>query len=157
MADIKIDYNRGVHKQKTRTGIEVYMFLDEPGVYYSSQMTQVTEDLAQEAGFPVDKWRKLRLKKERLIAFNKVLEEELELSTVATKKTVKERGGWAIVTTGFGRFFIEDPDGTVVSDRTLTKEEAEAVFDKLVPKEGKGVASATKGNKSLSEEKAAAQ
>lgn len=152
MSDPKIDYNRGVHKQKTVTGIEVYMFLDEPGVYYSAQGSQLPEEVASEAGFPIDKWRKLRLKKERTVAFNKALEEELEIEGQATKKVIKEREGWAISTSGFGKFFIEDPDGMVISNRTLTKAEAEKIFDKLVPPPIEA-----KGKKSLSEEKAAAQ
>lgn len=131
----KIDYNRGVIKGKDQTsGVAVYMYIDTPGVYLSEQGTQVTAELAKKAGFDVDKYRVARLKSERLAKAKHIIEQELEADN-SKKKAIKEKNGWAIVHLGFGRHVIEDPDGNEMTERQLTREEAEVVFEQLIPDE----------------------
>jgi hypothetical protein len=134
----KIDYDRGVMKSvQPSTGVEVYMYLDEPGVYRNAFGDVITEKLAQEAGFDVEKFRKARIRRERMADAKRAIEEELDHSDVQTK-VVKQRNGYALVSMGFGRYNIEDPDGQPLTDKPLTKQEAEAVFDKVVPDDTKG-------------------
>jgi hypothetical protein len=129
----KIDFDRGVIIGKDQaTGVNVYMYADTPGIYLNVQGLPVTTELAARAGFDIDKYYKARVKRERMAAAKAVIEQELDENN-SKKKVIKERNGWAIVALGFGKHVIEDPDGQSVSERTLTGEEAQVVFDHLVP------------------------
>ena len=133
MAREQINYDRGVMKSiHAKTGVEVYMYLDEPGVYLNAYGTQVTEKLAGEAGFNIVQLRAARVRRERMADAKEQIEAELAIQG-PKRVIVKTRAGFAIIGSGFGRHNIEDPDGVVLNKKALTKEEAEVWFDQIAP------------------------
>lgn len=136
---LHVNYNRPLHKKvDAATGIEVYMYLDMPGVYYNSFETEVAESLAEAAGFDVAKYAKARKKRELMAIAMKGIEHQLEMQeeNPPEKEVVEERGGFAIVHIGMDRHIIEDPDGGKLVDKPLTLAEAEAALNQLVPIDG---------------------
>lgn len=129
----KIDYNRGVMFQSdAATGINVYMYLDNPGVFLSNQGTEVAPELARSAGFDVEKLTKERQLRERMSEAMKAIRAELALGE-ENKTVVVEREGFKLVDIGVGRFQVLGPDGDVLTKDPLPKEQAELLMDQLVP------------------------
>lgn len=129
-----IDYNRGVMKlQDNATGVSVYMYLDDPGVYLSGQGTEVDISLARQAGFEVDKQLKQKLLKERLATAMAGIQAELETGE-KDQTVLLERDGFKLVDLGLGRHQVLSPDGDSLVPNPLPKEQATLLFEQLVPK-----------------------
>jgi hypothetical protein len=134
MGVLKVDYNRPLLKKVDKnTGIEVYMYLDLPGVYYNSYEVAVSDALAASAGFDVVKFGKMKKRREQLAIAMEAIDADLEMQEYnEQREVVLEKGGFSVVAIGLGRHIIEDPDGGKLVDRPLTLEEAKAALDKLV-------------------------
>jgi hypothetical protein len=130
-----IDIDRGVTLKITGDGVEVYMYKDTPGVYLNAYSQPVTEELAMRAGFDTQSLGKQRKRREMLAKAALMIDVELENEDVelGKRKIVKERNGYTISSIGIGRHIINDPDGQQLHERPLTKEQAELLFDELVP------------------------
>lgn len=137
MGVLKVDYNRPlIKKAEAKTGIEVFMYLDTPGVYLNSYELPVSESLAEAAGFDTAKYGKMRKRRELMALAKKGIEEQLALEEENdVKEVVQERGGFSIVHIGLGRHVIEDPDGGQIVANHLTLAEAEAALNQLVPQD----------------------
>jgi hypothetical protein len=133
MLNGSIDINRGVTLCVTTDGVEVYMYKDTPGVYLNAYGKPVTEALAARAGFDVEKLGKARRRREMIAQAAQIIDDELDSDSV-TAKVAKERDGFRLVNIGLGRHVIEDPDGQRLTPTPVTKEQAERLFDELVPK-----------------------
>lgn len=132
-----IDYDRGVHKRTDLvSGVNIYMYVDDPGVYYNEHGTQVDEQLARQAGFPVDEQVKKRELKKRLKAAHDAIMKELQVAA-ETKVVVKEKKGFSIVDIGLERHQILSPEGDVLTEHPLPRAEAEKVLDMIVPDDEK--------------------
>lgn len=132
---MKIDYNRGVLKKVVpQSGVNVYMYKDEPGVYRNKFGTVVADTLAIAAGFDVDYYGKLKTKKEKMAVALAAIEKELELAGEA-REIVAEKSGWKVIGIGLDRYMVEDPDGTVVNDNPLSRIQADRLIGELVPDE----------------------
>lgn len=130
-----IDYDRGVVKRKHPSGLELYMYMDEPGTYRNAFGNEVEETLAKEAGFKVDSLRLAKLKKERMAEAMSQIEAEL---ADEKREVVKEKDGFKVVSIGLGRHIVEGPDGTSLTDTPIPKEMAETILERLVkPQEKK--------------------
>ena len=134
MGVLKIDYNRGVMKKvDQKTGIEVFMYLDMPGVYYNAFEKKVPEDTAKGADFDVAKYGKMKRQRELMAKAMNAINEQLGMEEYAEKpQVIEERNGFKIVHIGLGRHVIEDPEGGKIIERPLTLEEAKVALDKLV-------------------------
>src|SRR6266699_464625 len=111
-----IDYDRGVHiRTHHSTGVDVYMYVDNPGVYLSAHGTPVSEALAREAGYPVDEQVKQRELNKRLRAAHAAVYAEMNAGEAA-QEIVEERDGFTIVSIGLGRHIIKSPDGDQLTD-----------------------------------------
>lgn len=130
--NLKIDYDRGVTKKLHPTGVAVYMYADEPGVYRNAFGTIVSDELAEQAGYDLKQLGKLRLKRERMAAAMEAINAELESGEIE-RIVVEERDGFQLVDIGYDRFNVEDPDGNVLNPVPLTKVQAKPLFDKLAP------------------------
>lgn len=127
-----IDLNRGVERRTHQSGTAVFMYLDTPGVYLNAFGTEVAESMAGEAGFPIEKYRKERLKQERLQAAKSAIEAEFATMGGGVREVSKERNGFLLVHLGSGRYNIEDPDGNVLNaGGPIDKTAASRVFDQL--------------------------
>jgi hypothetical protein len=124
---MNIDYNRGVQKQVYQ-GVDVYMYLDDPGVYLNAFGSEVDESLAKNAGYDVEKWGKLRKRKELMLKAKNEIEASLALVENAPRKVVKNVKGFKIVDFGLGRYHVEDPDGSTLTRDPVSRE----VADKLL-------------------------
>lgn len=129
-----IDLDRGVHSRSDPgTGMEVYMYVDEPGVYRSAHGTEVNIDLARRAGFPVEEHAKKRKIQLALKAASDRVMAELAEADAGVKKVVSEKEGFQIVDLGYDRYQVLSPDGDVLNTRPLSEHEAEILLEQLVP------------------------
>ncbi len=127
----KIDYNRGLIKGKDQsTGVNVYMYLDDPGVYLSSQGTMVSQAVAERAGFDIARHRNERIRRLRIGKAKEMIEAQLDHEE-SKSSTIKVQNGWAIKHIGFGKHYIEAPDGSIITDRNLTLEQAHGLLQEL--------------------------
>lgn len=133
---MKIDYNRGVMKRHHQTGVEVYMYLDTPGVYLNAFEMPVSEKLAKEAGYDVEKLGKDKLRRERMATAAALIEQELADENDMERKVEVEVNGLRLVNIGKDRFVVEDPDGARLTPVPLTHAMAQGVFEAMT----KGVA-----------------
>ncbi len=135
MGVLKIDYNRGVLKKViATTGMEIFMYIDTPGVYYTSYETEVTDELAAKAGYDIGKLGKLRKRRELAALALQAIDADLDMEEDAgTREVIEQRGGFALVHIGLGRHILEDPEGGKLVDRHMTLEEGQKALEELVP------------------------
>lgn len=132
-----IDVRRGVNIRRHRGQMMyIYMYFDDPGIYYNKHGHEVPATLAAEAGFEVDKYAKERYKKARMAEFKSKLELELTAAEDAPTDTVlKERGGFKLVKLGEKHGKVFDESGQPMNDRPVLLSDAEALFNHLAPEE----------------------
>lgn len=130
-----IDLDRGVTKRLTSAGVSVYMYKDEPGVFRSAFGSEVSADIAREAGFEVDKLLKERDKRARLSEAMTAIEQEYNEYAEGGKEIV-EREGWKLIAIGNGMHNIMDPDGNKVNPMPMAAEAAGKLFEHMVPQGG---------------------
>ena len=131
-----ISYKRGVIiNMDPRTGVEIFMYVDDPGVYLSAHGTPVSEGLAQSAGYDIAKFAKERKLKERLKQAHASIQKELEMESAKSDNriVVKEKSGWKVTDIGLGRHNVQDPEGNVMHKGHLTGEQALSLIEQLVP------------------------
>lgn len=128
-----IDVDRGVLMRYLEgTGIQVYMYVDEPGVFLNAFGKEVSEDLAKQAGFDVERLSRERVKRERMKAAFAAIEAEIDNSE-AKENVVEERDGFRLIDIGLGRYMIKDPEGASLNPVPVTEQIAKKLFDQLVP------------------------
>jgi len=114
------------------TNVDVFMYLNNPGVYYSANGTVVSESLAAQAGYPVEKYAKQRQLRERMKIAQASIESEL-LLTAEEKKVVREKDGFKVVALGLGRHQVFAPDETLLTPAPIPEEQAFLLLDQLAP------------------------
>lgn len=127
-----IDYDRGVQKRLHPTGISVFMYKDQPGVFYNAHGKEVAPSLATECGYKTERLLREKLRREKMTAAQIAIDEEFGYSD-KQHVVVAERDGYQLVDIGLDRFIIEDNEGVSLTPRHLTRAESQAVFDKVVP------------------------
>lgn len=129
----KIDYDRGVHiRGVDAIGLDVYMYVDSPGVYLNAHGSEVTEAIARQAGFPVDDHMKQRRLKERMASAMQKIKEEMDAQG-EEKEVLITRDGFSVLGIGLDRYQVLSPEGDVLTKAPMSKAEALIVFDQLVP------------------------
>lgn len=78
-------------------GLTVYMYKDEPGIYYDVHGNKLPDGMAKIAGFPVDKLAKQRMKREAMTRFEQQLRAQLELETAEADVILAEDGNWQVI------------------------------------------------------------
>lgn len=134
----KIDYNRGVRMRvHNSSGITVYMYKDDPGVYLNAYGDELPEEMAKACGFPVDLLAKYKLRKERMAVALETIESELSLDDdddMHEHVTLIEKEGYKLVSIGLGRHLLKDPDGELLTRKHLTEEEGKVILNAMVAK-----------------------
>lgn len=124
-----VDYDRGViivtHQL---SGMDVFMYVDDPGKYFNAHSGPVSEAIAREAGFDTEKLAKDRVKKSRKDQALAMIDAELSDDKDTKEETVEERNGYKIVTTGLGRHHLVDPDGNRLTNVPLPLEGAQKLL-----------------------------
>lgn len=157
----KIDVDRGVVLQqivafdKTNTskftpdpkygGMSVYMYVDEPGIYYDVHGNKLPEAMAKMAGFDVQKHAKLKKRREALADFDKQMAAQLDMEGDEVE-IIKEQGDWQVIALAAGRAKVVDKDtGLPVTATPLPRADALALLTMLNAPSAEGVsATATK-------------
>lgn len=128
-----IDLNRGVtiHRHPA-TGMQVFMYKDQPGYYLNAFGKPIPEQMAEQAGFPVAMLRKMRDKYQRMADAKELIEREFAAIST-TRDLVENRDGYKLFTRGAGRFEVEDPDGNVLNEAPLPEATARFLLDSMAP------------------------
>ncbi len=135
---MNIDYNRGVTKRITQSGVEIFMYKDEPGVFRNAFGDTVALELAEQAGYDVAHLGQIRAKRQRLSEAHAAIEAEFQ-SSETTREVVQEINGYQLVSIGLGRHEVLDPEGNKLSTDPLTRQEADVLIKAMIPNaEGEG-------------------
>ena len=134
---MEIDLNRGVTIKTHSSGVQIYMYKDNPGVYLTAHGTEAPQKLAREAGFDVEKLRRALVKKERMAQALEAVEQEFS-APESSHKVIAEKDGFSVMSIGFGKHNLIDPDDNKINPRPLTKQEAMALLEKFTSNEGEG-------------------
>lgn len=128
-----IDYDRGVLiKKDEKSGIEVFMYLDEPGVFLSQVGRELAPELAAAAGYPVVELLKKREIKIRMAKAEIKIRAELEAAEEGSK-IIQEKDGFKVLDIGLGRHRVLGPDNEPLTSEVLTKEQATLLVEQLAP------------------------
>jgi hypothetical protein len=132
-----INLDRGVLIRSVQdTGMDVYMYRDDPGVYLTAIGNEVPEKIAEQAGFNVDRFRRLRNRKLGMARAAELLDEETALADNESQRTaVYDKDGFKVILYGLGRHIVEDPDGNnLTPGAALSLEAATRLADALASK-----------------------
>ena len=142
-----IDLDRGVHmRAHPSLGMDIYMYVGrprdpskpesdwvgaDPGIYFDAHGNEVSNVLAEQAGFDVESHTKQHKIK---VALEEAGKEVLVRFGETKNEVVKERAGFKIKDIGVGRHNVEDPDGNVLNGRQpLTLDQANILLSHLAP------------------------
>ncbi len=129
---VNVDYDQPLVKRVVGdTGVHVYMYKAQPGVFLDAFGREVPEALAAEAGYDV---ARLSLAKEKQARQKKALEQiemELEGADNREHKVVKTKGLYKLVDLGLGRMMIMDDEDNQITALPIPKEQAEKLFEAL--------------------------
>lgn len=129
MTDRKIDYDQGVLiNVHPGTGMDVFMYVDHPGKYLTAHNTPVPDQIAKEAGYDVERLAKEKLRMERKLQANAIIDKELSDDANTNEECVNSRNGFKLVSIGMGRHLVKDPDGNTLNAHPLPKESAEKLL-----------------------------
>lgn len=113
-------------------GLTVYMYKDEPGVYYDVHGKKLPEALAKKAGFDTSLMAKMRKKREAMKDFETQLANALALE-VEEEIILGQKGDWKVVALPMERAKIVDIEtGDVVTSVPMPRADALALLDNLV-------------------------
>lgn len=123
MPELKIDLDRDIMyevpvgrrprggvvcRRDPETGADVFMYRNEPGVFYSANGLEVSPILAKKAGFDIERLAKAREKQVKMREF----EANWNISaSEVTKRIIKERNNFRLVDLGDNRYIVEDTEG----------------------------------------------
>lgn len=128
----KIDYDRGVIINiHSLTGMDVFMYADDPGKFLDAHGNIVPDVVAKEAGYDTEKLAKARVKKDRKEHALTLIDQEFADDKDTNEETVLEIDGFKVVTTGLGRHHVIDPDGNRLNNFPLTREAAEKLANQM--------------------------
>lgn len=138
MSKLAIDLDRGVMiKRHTASGVYVYMYMDEPGVYLNAFGKTVPESMAKLVGYDVVNLGKKRLRKERMAAAMTAIDAELngveEDENYEALNIIKEGGGFKVIAMPLGNAKVIDENGGEMTPRPIPQAEAIVLFEHLVP------------------------
>lgn len=137
MAERQINYDRGVVKRiHPGSGMEVYMYKDNPGVYLNAYAMEVGEEVAKVAGFNTERLGKERIRKVKIAQAMGAIEEEMSIGETI-RNVIKTKGDFHVVDIGLGRHHVEDSDNNVLTTTPIPKEQALLLLDQLVKPEVK--------------------
>lgn len=119
---MKIDLDRGVSIRKHKdTGMYVYMYKDEPGVYRSQHGDVLPERVGELVGFDVSRLSKEREKREKLAQFASRINEELALAEASdAPEVIATRGDYSVIALPGGRANVVSGDAGKLNKTPLT-------------------------------------
>lgn len=127
-----IDYDKGVLKRKHPLGLDVYMYVGQPGVFLNAHGGEVSPQLAAEAGFDTDALLKERRRRDRVAEAESAI--NAEFNKPEARKVVARLNGYEIVRVNGNNHVIVDAEGNpLTTGKLLTKEQAVKVAEQMSP------------------------
>ena len=118
----KIDLNRGCIKRKDKdSGIEVYMYKDDPGVYYTPTGEKVSTAMAKKAGYDTGQLAVDKARLDKLSEAQDRINAEFGVTDVGN---AFEAGGFAARHIGLDRYHVFDATNTQLTREPCTKDQA---------------------------------
>lgn len=112
-------------------GMQVFMYKDEPGVYYNIHGKKLPEAIAKRAGFDTEKHAKMRKFREADQAFKAQLAKELALE-LGEEVILAENKDYKVVAMPMERAKIIDKDtGNAINSVPMPKADAMVLFEEL--------------------------
>lgn len=138
MTDRKIDYDEGVLiMTHPGSGMDVFMYVKQPGKYLDAHGNTVPDSLALEAGYKVEQLSKDRLRMERKAQASAIIDKELADDANTKEECVDIVNGFRLVSIGMGRHNVRDPDGNILNAHPMPKESAVTLFKAMAGEEVK--------------------
>lgn len=132
---MKIDLDRGVSIRVHGSGMRIYMYKDEPGVFYDPTGGRVKPELAAEAGFNVEELTRERKKLAALAAAKRRIDEEFATAEDDMRSILSVDTGHEVRHLGFGNYAVFDASGRQLTKRAMTKAQATALLEGLIPRD----------------------
>ena len=114
-------------------GMMIFMYCDEPGVFYNEKGGKVSDALAGACGFDVETLAKARRKRAALAKAGAQI--DAEFAGIQSTKVVKERGEYRMVETAKDLYAIQfveaDGTGSPLTTVPLSLAQAEKLFEEL--------------------------
>jgi len=127
-----LDSDKGLSiRRHAGTDQQLFMYKTEPGIYLNAFGIEVSEKIAREAGFDVEKFRRARLRADKLSEAAAIVDAELAQADKIEAVKIAEQGGFALIDVGYNRFIIETTEGDRVTPKAMTRHAATAIFAKL--------------------------
>ncbi len=130
-----LTYDQGLTKRTHKSGLEIFMVKNEPGVYLNAYGKEVPEALAKEAGFDTVKFGKEKRKRELMAKATEEIRAQLAKEDDTAPEdfaVLREKNGYKVVDMNLGRAIIRDPDGNNLLPMPVPHEQALGLLDKLV-------------------------
>lgn len=125
-------YDRGVQKRLHPAGLEVYMFVDQPGVFFNAHGNEMDPSLAHEAGFPTEDLLKEKARRDRIADATARIDEEF--SVEGKRDVVAEVNGYRIAKLGSrGHQIFDADDNLLTPGKFLSIDDAKRIAHKMKP------------------------
>lgn len=126
-----IDLNRGVTHRKHPQGFNVYMYKDRPGDYYDAHEKPLSDKIASDAGFDVQRLKieaqKLAMKSDAMASIEaQFVQQSAMLDTLIER--VQPGGEYAVRDLGRGKWQIESADGEFLLDDATDEKTARGLL-----------------------------
>lgn len=134
-----LDLDRGVTKRRHPNGFMVAMYKSEPGVFMDVHGKPLDEELARQAGFDVDTLVNERRKNEKMQEARAQIEKEFESQSEEIERLLDAKTEqYAVRHVGGGRYGIYDDEGNRLTQKPMTREEADNFVARLDLPTGRG-------------------
>lgn len=127
-----IQRSRGCTIRFHPDGFRVFMYKGEPGRWYDERGETVTEKVAQRAGFDVETLQRERAKREKLEQYRQRVEQEFASQEQDVARLLSaQTEGLEVKHIGAGKYAVHDAEGVRLTQRALSKREAEELISDM--------------------------
>lgn len=131
LTQYKVPIDRGAHIRHTPEGMAVYMLVEAPGVFLNDHNRPVSPEIARLAGFPVEKFLRMRAKNEAMAKAQKQIEADFD-SLINERHVIEERGDYRLVRHAEESWIVEWADDcSSMHKGYLPEGRAKELFDSL--------------------------
>jgi hypothetical protein len=130
-----IDVTRGVEIRRDRsTGVRVYMYINEPGVYLNAFGKPLAESFANKAGFPTERYSRMRNAREKIADFTRKMQHEMDVSSLTeNREVVVARGGYTVYAMPYGNAIVTSDEGDNLTPTPIAQASALELLEALAP------------------------
>lgn len=134
-----LDLDRGVTKRKHPNGFVVAMYKDVPGQFMDVNGDPLDEELARQAGFDTETLSKERMKNEKMQEARQQIEKEFESQSEEIERLLDAKTEkYHVRHVGGGRYGIYDDAGNRLTQKPMTRDEADNFVARLDLPTGRG-------------------